>query len=390
MKIMYCHRSRARGAEGIHISEIIRSLRKLGNEVKIVSPVKADHHYKNSRHIDFWDNFKKFVPPFFFRISELLYNLPSFLIISKHIKIFKPDFLYERYALFHFAGVEVSRRFGIPLILEVNTPYAVAWEKYDKLYFSWLAKRIEKYIFRRAQAIITVSRALKQYLVNNLGIPQGKIFVMQNGVNLQEFDWKIEAKQTSERNNLQGKIVIGFVGSLRVWHGIDLFAKAIESVCKQRSHVNFLVVGDGEMKPHLMEVIALNNLASRVSLIEFLPHRDIPECISMMDIAVMPNSNFYGSPMKIFEYMAMGKAVIAPKIASIEEVIEHGVDGYLFEQNNSEKFIEGLLLLIDDERFRKDLGNRAREKVVNNYTWDLNGERIIEILRRISTNGGKK
>jgi glycosyltransferase involved in cell wall biosynthesis len=110
-----------------------------------------------------------------------------------------------------------------------------------------------------------------------------------------------------------------------------------------------------------------------------VPHSRIPLYVAAMDIAIIPDFNTYGSPMKLFEYMAMRKAIVAPDVPPIREVIEDGKTGILFERGNVAQALEGIERLIENEQLRHDLGRRARAKVVRSYTWDQNAERIANI-----------
>lgn len=382
MKILFHHRSRAEGAEGIHINEIIYSLRKLGHQVFVVSPLK-DNYKKgdlNSKR-DALKALKKACPKVLFRIGEIFYNLVDFFKLLKAIICFKPDFIYERYALFHFIGSVLAHRVGVPIILEVNTPYAVAWEKFDKIYFPKLAKSTEKFIFLKVDAIVCVSHALKEYLVN-FGICGKKITPMHNGVNLKKFNIETNGNNYKEILNIEvDKVVVGFVGSLRIWHGVDLLMNTILNTCRKNDKIHYLIVGDGELKNDLTSFIEKNGLGGMVTLEGSVSHEKIQYYIATMDIALMPNSNSYGSPMKIFEYMAMGKAVIAPRLQPIMEIIDHDKNGYLVSPGEQKSLQGAIEILVENGDKRISMGNLAREKVVKEFSWDENAKKIVEMYR---------
>jgi glycosyltransferase involved in cell wall biosynthesis len=111
-----------------------------------------------------------------------------------------------------------------------------------------------------------------------------------------------------------------------------------------------------------------------------VPHSEIPVYIAAMDIAIIPDFNTYGSPMKLFEYMAMGKAIVAPDVPPIKEIVEEGKTALVFERKNSIQAVKCIEALIRDKELRNKLGIRARNVVLNSHTWDQNAKRIVSIV----------
>ncbi len=379
MKILYHHRTQGEEPESIHIQSIVNALRELGHEVVVVGPSKKElGRGGGNGNVSILSRVKKTVPAFCFELLQIGYNLVTYLRMRKAIRNFKPDFIYERYALYNFGGIAAAKHSKTRLILEVNTAYATAWAKYFKIYFQQLADRIEKNIFMSADALITVTSPLKKELEDK-GV-RGRIEVMQNAIDLSKFD------RTLSSNGLKKELgygprncVVGFVGSLNKWHGIDLLMAAIPRILKENKDVRFLIVGDGLMRGEFQEYVKKNKLEDCVKFVGKKPHQDIPQFVGVMDIGLMPNSNDYGSPMKIFEYMAMGKVVVAPELPTITEVIDNRKDGILFPALDVEKFAGEIADLSKDSEKRRRIGTAAYQKVSTQYTWLNNARGIIKL-----------
>ncbi len=386
MKILYHHRTMEDGAEGIHVREIIQSLRNQGHEVTKMAlaklSFKKSHINKKTdlKRNDRAIKIKSFVPRLLSRTIELFYNVISYFRVKKYLKQHSIDFVYERYALFHFGGLLAAKHNKIPVILEVNTPYAYAWNRYDKLYYKTLSRKIEKWVFENADQIIVVSEALKDYLIK-MGIESNKIKSMQNGINCEKFNRDYTSAATGIRQDLglENKTIVGFIGSLRRWHGVDLLIEIIPQLAQNYHDVHFLIVGSGELENDFKNQMAIHGCESFVTFTGRIPHEEIPKYIQVMDIPLMPNSNFYGSPMKIFEYMAMEKPVIAPRLKPIQEVIKENENGILVEPGNASSLKDGIIELLKSKEKQQSYGTNNRRKVFNEYTWDINAEKIIHL-----------
>lgn len=388
MKILYHHRTMEDGAEGIHIREIISSLRNQGHEVEKMALLKLSlkntptSNKKTTQNKEGAIKIKAFAPKLLARIIEIIYNGISYFRVNRYCKKHSIDFIYERYALFHFGGVLAAKHNKIPLILEVNTPYAYAWDRYDKLYFKKLSRRIEKWVFQNADQVVVVSEALKDYLAK-MGVEPDKIHSMQNGINCKKFNqnYTHACELIKRKLKLENKTVVGFIGSLRKWHGVDLLIEVIPQLVKKYENVHFLIVGTGELENEFKSHMKKKGCENFVTFTGRLHHGDIPKYIQVMDIPLMPNSNFYGSPMKIFEYMALGKPVVAPRLKPIQEVIEEGENGILVEPGDASSLENAIIELLKDENKRLYFGENNRRKVFAEYTWEKNAENIIQLFK---------
>ena len=188
MKIAYHHRTKGKGAQGIHIREILEAYRELGHQVEILSLTNKNPGQHQSSEADSeGKNNKISLSVLLKKCFVLLYNIPGYLYLRSKLNKNGFDFIYERYSLYNYAGVKAAKKTGLPLVLEVNSPYAHKIEEYEKPLFHDFAKKVEKKIIKEADIVITVSKSLRNYL-SDMGIDKDKITVLHNGVNFNKFN----------------------------------------------------------------------------------------------------------------------------------------------------------------------------------------------------------
>lgn len=388
MRILYHHRTLGDGAEGIHITEMVHAFRELGHQVRVVCPSVAsrskDTAVADVENDRFVARLKRRMPVSIFRIIEVLYNCVTYTKMIHAIWRWRPDFIYERYCRSNFGGVLAARHCRIPHVLEVNTPYSVELKLYVGGTHHWLDQQLENFTLNRADRIATVSHALKDYLAEQ-GVPAERMLVTPNAISpgaLPEVD---KAGARIQLGLPSDRLVIGFAGSMRKWHGIDFLMEAwprIRSECPGDPFL--LLIGDGELRPQVEQEIIKNDWQGCVRLVAPVPHNEIFRWMMAMDIGLMPDSNFYGSPMKIFEYMAMGAVACAPRLGPLEEIIEHRKTGMLFQQRDSESFFRAIQELSESSELREKIATASRQYVLENHRWVDNARRVIEFaLQRI-------
>jgi len=379
MKIVYHHRTQGEEPESIHILSIINAFKNNGHEVLLVGPTKKDISKVGSAG-GLLATIKKHSPIWLFELMQIGYNLVIYRRLKSAVKKYKPDFIYERYALYSFAGVLLSRLSGIPLILEVNTPYAYAWSKYYRIYLKKLAQSIEYRILDSANHIITVTAVQKTFL-ENTGLDKNRITVCHNAIDPAVFGEKTKPADVIKKG--KETVVVGFVGTMNRWQGIPTFKQVIPAVLKNHANVLFLLVGDGEFRDELEQYVSSQGLSAKVVFTGRRAHSEVPSLVRLFDIAVLPDSNSYGSPMKIFEYMAVGAAIVAPRVGPVEEVVEEGQTGLLIEPGNGTELTDAITRLVEDKALRKHLSEKGRECVMDKHTWAKNAEAIENIYNNL-------
>jgi glycosyltransferase involved in cell wall biosynthesis len=217
------------------------------------------------------------------------------------------------------------------------------------------------------------------------GVDAERITACHNAIEPRAFDPSQTSAEAIRRQLGLREVVVGFVGTMNRWQGIDRFPEVIRTVLEARDDVSFLFVGDGEFRAELEQFCQREGFSDRVVFTGRKVHDEVSGLVAAMDIAVLLNSNAYGSPMKVFEYLAMGKAVVAPSVEPVLEVLREGETGLLIPPGDASAMAERILELAADSDKRRRLGQAGREHVVKNHTWDRNAATIIEIHARLST-----
>jgi len=388
MRILYHHRTLGDGAEGIHIQSIVNCLREQGHDVRVASLVGQNTQFRSSQEAkeSKWDKIKNIIPKPVYELAEIAYNLKGLRMLMKEIAAFKPDIIYDRYAHFSFAALWAASRAKLPAILEVNSPYSIQKRKYEKLYFPWLSRYGEYKIFQKAPRIIVVSSPLKQ-IVADYNVDAGKVTVLPNGTDPERFDPRLDASELRKELDIEGKIVLGFVGILRSWHNIDKLINVLEEIDLEKHNAVMLFLGDGPSYDELVEYNRQKGHEKTVRFLGRIPHDQIQKYIALFDVAISPHATPYSSPMKILEYMAMEKAILAPDMPNIRDIISHGETGILFEPDNAESLKANLLELMNDAENRKRLGKDARQAVTGKFTWFNNARITADIAKEMTKNG---
>jgi glycosyltransferase involved in cell wall biosynthesis len=283
---------------------------------------------------------------------------------------------------------------GIPVVLEVNSPMAFERKNLvkDMMFLPVLPQLIERLNMKLTDAMVVVSKHLKEYFVAR-GIPAEKITVIPNGVDVSRFSPATSGERIVQKYGLDGKVVLGFVGSFHYWHGMENILKLIEHTRESRTQVAYLLVGDGPLKKQVDEFIAEKQLEKHVILTGYVPHQEVPEHVAAMDILLAPYPKmdfFYFSPLKIFEYMAAGKPVIASRIGQIAEIIRHEESGLLYAPERIDDLLSTSTRLIDNPEERQRLGKAARQTILDSYTWEHNAKTIAAIIGRVSSGKGRE
>lgn len=389
MRILYHHRTQGKGAEGVHIRGVVKAFQDLGHEVFVISPPgikpfakSVSNTGKMNKISKLWKGVSIYMPQIVFELLEICYNFIGYINIRRIIRKTKIDFIYERYAFFGCAGTYLAKNYKIPIILEVNEISGIKRVRGQSLVR--LSKLLEKKIFNTVDAIIVVSEFLKKE-IEKMGIFLYKIHVMPNAVDATQFDpKKVDNEDIIQRLSLKSKIVIGFVGGFVQWHNFEFLLETFKEVVNENGkNIRLILVGDGPLRNAIRSFVATNGIDEQVILTGSIDYEEIPKYIKSMDICVIPHSNEFRSPIKMFEYMAMAKPVVAPKFKSIEDVIIDNVNGILFKPVNKISLKFCLIDLINENEKRRRLGIEARNTILSKHIWNHNVNKIIMIYKAI-------
>ncbi len=320
-------------------------------------------------------------PHWLYECAELAYNAYGLILLSASILKRKPDLIYERYALFTFAGVVASKIFRLPIIVEVNSPLSLEKKNYGDLFFQRLAKRCERWICSSSFKTIAVTGELKKILANRIGVPPEKIVVMQNGIDSGLFRPDIDGRRIRAEYGLESKTVLGFVGWFRKWHGLERLIRAYADCRMDEKGAVLMLVGDGPAMEDLLAVRRDKNLSDKeVMFTGPVPRNRIPEYIAAFDLCLQPDVTPYASPIKIFEYMAMGKAIMAPARENIVEILGGNYPG-LFKADDFDDMARKISNLIETKNETKKLSVLVRNIMKNKrYSWDENAKNTLRLV----------
>lgn len=368
----------------VHIISMIESFRKLGCEVISLIAGENAEEKKSTTIYKIIERFMVRPLSFILRDSyKILYNYKFYKFYKNHLKKTAPDLIYERNCFFHFGCSMLAKNLRIPYIMEINSPpEAVKFHKPSYL-LSWVIGPIQKWAAKNADAIIVISSPLHNYFINK-GITPEKIYVLPNGVDCELFDHEKVKSNIRAKYNLGEKIVVGYVGSTNKYQRLDFLIETAKRVVKDVKNIHFLVVGPIRDKRSIDKLLKRGNMSKYFTFIGGVPHEEMPQYISAIDIGIQIHSNSYRSPIKIFAYGAMGKAVIAPNFEAIREISLHEENILLFKNLDAEDFANCIIRLAEDPELRKRLGNNLKEHICKNHTWQKNAERVLQIYDKIA------
>ena len=287
------------------------------------------------------------------------------------------DLIYERYSLWSFAGMEYARATGAPAVLEVNAPLIEEQAEHRGLIDRASAERVAERAFESATVLIAVSDEVAAWL-ERFPAARGKVHVIPNGVDPGRFSKKLEPS----RSWPPGSFTVGFVGTLKRWHGLTILVEAFSSLHARRPNARLLIVGDGPERQSLEADLSARKLTEFVHFTGAVAPEAVPGLLASMHVGVAPYpklANFYFSPLKVYEYMAAGLPVVASRIGQLQNLIESGVTGLLTSPGDAAELANALLQLHDDPVLGKGLGQAARALVLRNHTWDAVVERILSL-----------
>ena len=392
MRILYLSSSpylpmRGTGGWCTHIREVVRAMRARGHEVRAVTGEDALSAVLTAGH----------APALRWVVPRPLRQLRRECLELRHDREvlrrahaaalgFGPDVVYERTASLHLAGARLAGAFRLPLLVEQNSPQVEERQAQAPMVLAPLARWMERQTYRAAAAVVTVSSALREYAVG-MGAPREITHVVPNGARPELFDPALaDGAAVRRRFDLPERAVVaGFVGAFADWHGLDRLVKAF-ALAQGDTQDDFylMLVGDGPHRPSLQALARDLGIRPWVLFTGPVPFETVPDYLAAMDVAVLPSSNWYGSPIKIFEYGAMGRAVIGPDTPPVREVMVDEEEGLLIPPGSVEALRAALNRLAENRLLREQLGERFRERVLRQYTWSRVADRLLAICHEVA------
>lgn len=293
------------------------------------------------------------------------------------------DWVYERYASFSFLGW-IFKRHQIPWILETNGPlfYEAKTER-KSMVLTGLARWLEVQAYQECDVLVCVTEALKELVVGELGILPEKVVVVPNGVDIKLFN----PVQHKPKRIFPG-FTVGFVGTLYPRQGVDLLLEAVCNLRKSGSDLSMVVVGEGFMYEVWKNLAQTLGIAANVAFVGQVPWSEVPSYMAGFDVAYtgqtqLPVGKMYHSPLKLYEYMAMAKPVVASAFEDAQRAIQEGETGFLFEPGNKEDLKRALTNAYQMRDQLPFMGQQAREEMVAQHSWEARLSTMIADIERI-------
>jgi glycosyltransferase involved in cell wall biosynthesis len=299
------------------------------------------------------------------------------------------DFVYQRYMLGAFAGLELARRRGVPLVLEFNGSDLWVMRHWGggRLRFEGTLGELERRNLTDASLVVVVSEVLKEQVVE-AGVPADRVLVNPNGVDVDVLA-PYRERTPAEWRELVGRPeapTVGFIGTFGSWHGVEVLPELVERVRTELPATRWLLIGDGDLRAEVSEELSRRGCSDAVLLAGVLEHAEALRLLACADVCVSPHlpnpdgSRFFGSPTKLFEYMGLGKAIVASDLEQIGDVIEHERTGLLCQPGDVECAGGAVVRLLQDGEMRERLGRAALQEAHRHYTWDAHSRRILDAL----------
>jgi glycosyltransferase involved in cell wall biosynthesis len=364
------------GSKGasVHVQEVVRALQRRGVSVELFAACPDCHSSRQLEEVRCHalplpsENSpaarERAAVAANYRLNEMLHDTAPF------------DVVYERYSLWSFAGMEYARGESIPGLLEVNAPLIEEQAAHRILVDRPMAENVAARAFGAATAALAVSREVAEYVTRFTD--DSRVHVLPNGVDPGRCAPHIPPRLPAS----PGVCTLGFAGSLKPWHGIDVLLDAFGQIHRVVPQSRLLLVGDGPARSIAETSARRFGLSDSVILTGAVSPEEVPGLLTSMDVAAAPypdNPDFYFSPLKIFEYMAAGIPTVASRIGQVTEIIEHEVTGILCPPGNPDALARSVIDLFINGAKRRRLGRSARRYVCAVHTWDSVVARILEI-----------
>jgi glycosyltransferase involved in cell wall biosynthesis len=379
MRVLYHHRTASKDGQAVHIEEMIAALREQGHEVRVVAPGGHDEASgQMGAEVSWVAQLRARCPKAVYELMELAYTGVAYRRLAAAAREFKPDVIYERYNLFLLAGRMLKRRTGLPLLLEVNAPLAEERGKFGGLGLPRLARWAEAQAWRGADVVLPVTDVLADH-VRAVGVPESRICVIPNGINEAHFAAAPSPAEAKQRLGWPDALVLGFTGFVRDWHGMDRVIRWMGSPAAP-ANARLLVVGDGPVRAELEQLAAELKLGERVRFTGVVHRDQVPALVAAFDVALQPAVVAYASPLKLIEYLALGKAIVAPAQPNITELLRHEANALLFAPDDAAGLERSLARLAFDEPLRQRLGQGARDTIAAlQLTWAGNARKAVAL-----------
>lgn len=357
-----------RGGDAVQVNALAEGFENSGCQVVLSGPFPVKPYEFGSTE----GNLRNIARRLPWWLKDLLETGLAFVTIRRgnnYIAKIKFDVIFHRAGIYDFTGCYLKKKSALPLIIHLDAPYKTEREYKGESYFKFLHKVAMRNIGRCADLVVTMSVLAKEYYIK-LGIPEKKILVFPNGISEREMKKGIALAGEYQPFSDDGRIVIGFLGSLSRWHRVDLLLDAFKLLLeKQMGKYYLIIIGKGEEYEKLREKTENLGISDYVEWTGPLtPDRAFEE-IARFDIAVLPHTLTTGAPIKLFEYAALARPVVAPDLPNIRSLFYKDTEICLFKPES----VADLAMAIENIANNRDLFlsiGLNMQRRVRDYTWE--------------------
>lgn len=362
-----------RKGSSVHCQEVIREFRLRGWEIEIFAARPGREPPPDIQEIPI-TRLAEGLPKQTVAREKSLIELNA--VVDKALGNSKPfDLIYERYSLWSYSAMQFADSRSIPGVLEVNAPLMQEQKAYRRLYDESTARQLSELCFRHASTIIAVSQQVAAQ-ISGSALVRNKIRVVPNGVDCERFD--VPSGTNSDA------VVVGFVGTLKPWHGVANLIDAYQTAFYENPNIKLEIIGsgpeEGPLRARLKEFS--KEMQASVHWLGVIGNAEMPEALANIDIAVAPYpnlDNFYFSPLKILEYMAAGKAIVASRIGQIPKLLSNET-ALLVNPGDRSELANAITRLASHKDLRIALGQSAKQKAIAEHSWNAAVGSILATL----------
>lgn len=372
----------------VHIREMVRALREIGCDLRLLSTRLGSGEPGDlaelTEHVAAAYDEKSRADPSAREAKERSHISAAEAVETRLVELnntWPIDLIYERYSLWSAAGVRAARRIGVPVVLEVNAPLLIEQAEHRQLVLKHIAGKIEQEAFGGSTSIIVVSESLRNYVAKKI-VHGSKVSVLGNGVDTKKFNPLVDDCR-SELGFAPNHYVVGFTGSLKNWHGVDTLMKSFRQLHETEPNARLLVVGDGPKRGWIAGFAEGAGISNSLSMTGWVGHDKLPQLVASMDVATAPYpaaEDSYFSPLKLYEYLALGRPIVASDIGQTGALIRHGQSGLLVPPGDHQALAAGLLELYRDKNLARKLSRNAAEEG-ERHSWIRNAKAVLALSK---------
>lgn len=362
-----------------HTMELFKNLKKVGNEVNLFVPAKpkdaAPYKRANISYLPILN-----IP----LLRGVSYQLILFFYyLLYRIKRTKPHVIYARISLLTISPLILSKLLKIPYVVEIN---GLGIDEMKLINTSKLTiqilKMVEKLNYKNAKKIVSVTQTIKEALIKIYDIPNEKIVVIENGANTELFRPMNREKARKELKLDDNCKYIGFSGAFSQWHGIEDLVKSAPLILKEVENTKFLLVGNGPMKEQIVQMVNDLNLTNNFIFIDRVPYEEVQKYVNIFDVCViLKKKDISGSPLKLWEYMACGKPVVATNTQDFRALEEYNA-GTLVDPEKNEEVAGAIITLLKNKDLRDEMGKNGRKYVIENRSWEAVAREVEKVMKK--------